>query len=75
MNTGGGRRQQRAPQSRMATAPLNFEPRTATMRPDDACSGLPNLGPTAALARPFSPDGHAAPSRVHRECCLSKAQS
>lgn len=74
MNSGGGRRQRQAPQTRVATAPLNLEPRP-TMRHDDACSGLPDLGPTAALARRVSPDRHAAPSRVHRECCLSKARS
>jgi hypothetical protein len=75
MNTGGGRRQQQAPQPRVATAPLNLEPRPTTMRHDDSCSGLPDPCPTAALARRVSPDRHAAPSRVHRECCLSKARS
>ena len=75
MNAGGGRRQQQAPQSRVATAPLNLEPRPTTMRHDDACSGLPDLGPTGSLARRISSDRHAALSRVHRECCVSRERS
>jgi hypothetical protein len=51
MNTGGGRRQQQAPQSRVAAAPLNLEPRPAAVGHDDDLTGLPDLGPTAALAR------------------------
>ncbi len=75
MNAGGGRRHRQAPQSRVAVALLTLEPRPTTMRHGDACSGLPDLGPTASLTRRVSPDLHAAPSRVHRECCLSMERS
>ena len=75
MNSGGGRRQQRASQSRVAAAPLNLVPRLAAVGHEDDLARLPGLEPTAALARRATPDRHAAHSRVHRECCLSKAQS
>jgi hypothetical protein len=75
MNSGGGRRQGGAPQSLVAAAPLNLEPRPAAVGHEDDLARLPGLGPTAALARRASPDLPAAPSRVHRECCLSKARS
>lgn len=73
MNSGGGRRQRQAPRSRMA--PLNLEPGPAAVGHEDDLARLPGLGSTVALARRVSPDRHAAPSRVHRECCLSKARS
>ena len=75
MNAGGSRRQQQAPQSRLAAAPLNLERRLATMRHDDALTGLPGLGPTAALARQISPGRHAAPAQVQRQCCRSRERS
>ena len=75
MNTGGGRLQQQAPLSRVAAAPLILEPRPAAVGHDDALIRLQDLWPTAALARQVTTDRHAAPSRVHRECCLSKARS
>lgn len=75
MNTGGGRRQEGAPQSLVAAAPPNLEPRPAAVGHDDALTGLPDLGPTAALARGITPDLHSPPACVHRECCPSKARS
>ena len=75
MNAGVGRRQQQAPRSQVTAALLNLEPRPAATGHDDALTGLPDLGPTAARGRCVSPNRHAAPSCVHRECCLSKAQS
>jgi hypothetical protein len=75
MNSGGGRRHEQAPQSLVAAAPLNLEPRPAAVGHEDDLARLPGLGPTAALARRVSPDRHAAPSRVHCECCPSKARS
>jgi len=75
MNAGGARRQQPAPQSRVAAAPLTLEPRPAAVGHDDALTGLPGLGPTAALARQVSPDRHAATAGVHRQRCPSKARS
>ena len=75
MNTGWARRQQPAPQSLVATAPLTLEQWPAAMGDDYDLTGLLDLGSTAALARQVSPDRHAATCRVHRECCLSKARS
>ena len=75
MNTGGGRRQEGAPQSLVAAAPLNLEPRPAAVGHEDDLARLPGLGPTAALARPVSPDRHAAPARVRCQRCPSKERS
>jgi hypothetical protein len=75
MNTGGLRHQRQAQQSRVATAPLILEQWPADMGHDIALTGLPDLGPTAALARQVSPGRHAAPAYVHRQCCPSKARS
>ena len=75
MNTGGSRRQQQAPHSRLAATLLILGPRPDAVGQEDDLARLPGPGPTAALARRASPDLPAAPSRVHRECCLSKAQS
>ena len=75
MNAGGGRRHGQAPRSRVAVALLTLEPRLAAIRHGGACSGLPDLGPTAALTRQVSPDPQAAPARVCRQCCPSKERS
>ncbi len=75
MNSGGGRRQRQAPQSRVAAAPLTVERGPAAMGHDDDLTGLSDLGPTAALARPVSPDRHAAPAVVCCQRCPSKGRS
>ena len=75
MNTGRARRQRQAPQSRVAATPLTLEQGPAAMGHDDALTGLPDLGPTAPLARPLSPDRHAAPARVRCQRCPSKERS
>ena len=75
MNTGKPRRQQQAPHSRVAAAPPLLEPRPAATGHDDDLTGLPDLGPTAALTRQVSPDRRAALAGLHRQCRPSKARS
>jgi hypothetical protein len=75
MNSGGGRRQQQAPQSRVAAAPLNLVPRLAAVGHEDDLARLPGLGPTAAVARRVSPDRPAAPVRVRGHCSPSRERS
>jgi hypothetical protein len=75
MNAGGGRGQRQAPRSRVAAALLILEPRLAASGHDDAFTGVTDLGPTAALAREVSPDRHAAPAHVHRQCCPLRQRS
>ena len=75
MKTGRARRQQPAPQSRVAAAPLNFESRPATVRHDDDLARLLDLRPTAAVARQASPDRRAATAGPYRQCCPSKSRS
>lgn len=75
MNTGQARRQQPAPRSRVAAALLSLEPMPAATGHDDDLTGLPDLGPTAALARGITPDLHSPPACVHRECRPSKDRS
>lgn len=75
MNTGRARRQQPAPRSRVAAALLSLEPMPAATGHDDDLTGLPDLGPTAALTRQVSPDRRAALAGLHRQCRPSKARS
>ena len=75
MNTGRARRQQPAPQSRVAAALLSLEPLPAATGHDDDLAGLPDLRLTATLAHQASPDRRAAPAGLHRQCCPSKARS
>ena len=75
MNTGPAGRQQPAQQSRVAAALLILEPLPAATGHDDDLTSLPDLRPTPTLARQASPDRHAAPAHVQRQCCPSRERS
>lgn len=75
MNTGGSRRQQQAPHSRLAATLLILGPRPDAVGQEDDLARLPGPGPTAALAPQVSPDRHAAPVRVRGQCSPSRERS